>query len=441
MQVSAYAARTAPRYTSYPTARAFDGAVTPAVFEGWLAALPPATDVSAYVHVPYCRELCHYCGCNTFAAARDGVLSAYAGALRAEIDLVAQATPARRIREIHWGGGTPNILSPAEFEQIVLRLGDQFDLSAVGEHAIEIDPRALTHDQAMMYASLGVTRASLGVQDLNDHVQRAIGRIQPVSVVARAAGQLRDSGISALNFDLMYGLPHQTVHDVRTTVREALRLAPDRVAMFGYAHVPWFKARQRLIPSDALPDESARLQQADAAREELLYAGYRAIGFDHYALPQDPLARAARHGALRRNFQGFVDDDCPALIGFGPSAISTLPQGYAQNAAHPTAWAQSILRGEFSTVRGHALTTEDTERRSIIESLLCRFSVDLAPFGGAKRFASEVRAMESMAGDGLVRWDGDSLVILPEARRFARVVAAVFDVYRPKDSTAHSGVS
>jgi oxygen-independent coproporphyrinogen-3 oxidase len=436
-----HAAESAPRYTSYPTAPNFTNSVTPALFKAWLGELDEHTELSLYLHVPYCREMCHYCACNTFAVARDSVLADYAQRLRREIDLAAQATSARRVREIHWGGGTPNTLSPREFERLVLRLDHWFGLDEVREHSIEVDPRVLTQQQAEMLGKLGINRASLGVQDLNAHVQRAMGRVQPLETVRAAVDVLRRNGVSKLNFDLMYGLPRQSVEDVRQTVRQAAELQPERIAVFGYAHVPWFKARQRRIAAADLPDTVTRILQAEAARDELLYAGYRAVGFDHFTLPDDALAGAAREGRLRRNFQGYVDDRCPALIGLGASAISTLPQGYAQNAGEPGAWSAAIDIGDFATVRGHGLTDEDRLRRSIIETLLCQFWVDLKQFGGATQFARELEAMAPLARDGLVTIDADKLVIPLQARHLARLVAKVFDTYGAHGAARHSQVS
>ncbi len=426
----AYADRTAPRYTSYPTAPHFSSAVNGEVYAAWLGALDPAARLSLYLHIPFCREICRYCGCHTFATRKDEPIADYADALEAEIARVAGATPARRIASIAWGGGTPNILAPALFEHIVRVLHDRFDLTTVSEHAIEIDPRLLTPAHAAAFAHAGVTRASLGVQDFNAHVQDAIGRVQPAAQVSDAIAMLRGAGIGAINVDLMYGLPLQSVADARRSAVLAAEMGPERLAVFGYAHAPWFKSRQRLIEEELLPDTATRFAQAEAIQETLMALGYHAIGFDHYARPDDPLARAARAGALTRSFQGYSLDDGDALIGIGASAISTLPQGYAQNAAEPGAWARALERGGFATARGVALSDEDRVRRALINRLLCDFAVDLAPFGGLGAFPAACAALAPLIQDGLVSIVGERLSIPPEARPFARLVAEAFDAYR-----------
>ena len=426
----AYADRTAPRYTSYPTAPHFSAAVNGVVYAAWLGALAPEARLSLYLHIPFCREICRYCGCHTFATRKDEPIAAYTDALEVEIARVAATTPARRIASIAWGGGTPNILEPALFERIVRVLHDRFDLTTVTEHAIEIDPRLLTDAHAAAFARAGVTRASLGVQDLNAHVQDAIGRVQPAAQVSGAIGMLRGAGIGAINVDLMYGLPLQSVADARRSAVLAAEMGPERLAVFGYAHVPWFKSRQRLIEEELLPDTATRFAQAEAIQETLMACGYHAIGFDHYARPDDPLARAAQTGALTRSFQGYSLDDGDALIGIGASAISTLPQGYAQNAAEPGAWARALEGGGFATARGVALSDEDRVRRTIINRLLCDFAVDLAPFGSFGAFPAARAALAPLIQDGLVSIAGERLTIPPDARPFARLVAEAFDAYR-----------
>ncbi|HVK81727.1 MAG TPA: oxygen-independent coproporphyrinogen III oxidase, partial [Verrucomicrobiae bacterium] len=385
-----YAEQSAPRYTSYPTAPHFNASVDGGVYRDWLGALPEDALLSLYLHTPYCREMCWYCGCHAFAVKRDEPVAQFVEAIQAEIDAVAAATKARRIAEIHWGGGTPNALSPERFEAIAARLTQRFDLSACERHAVEIDPRLLTPEHVAAMARIGVNRASLGVQDFGENVQRAIGRVQPFEQVRAAVEMLSGAGIEALSFDLMYGLPHQTLESVRRTAELALSLRPARFSVFGYAHVPWFKTRQRLIDSAALPGASARHALAEAIRETLATAGYLEIGYDHNAHPDDPIAIAAQGGALKRNFQGFVEASCDALIGIGPSAISTLPQGYAQNDAEVGAWRASIMGGGFATKRGRGLSDDDRRRRDLIMRLLCDFELDLAGEGGFAAFPEAV---------------------------------------------------
>jgi oxygen-independent coproporphyrinogen-3 oxidase len=424
-----YAERQAPRYTSYPTAPHFSDAVDGVVLRRWLSHLSRDAKLSLYLHVPYCREICWYCGCNTFAAQRDEPLADYVDALLREIDLVASATAARRISSMHWGGGTPNILSAERFERILDHLALRFDLNGLEEHAIEIDSRHLTAALARAYARGGVTRASLGVQDLNLHVQRSIGRVQSFDVVQVTVDRLRGTGIAEISIDLMYGLPNQSIEDVCNSARQTASLSPQRIALFGYAHVPWFKARQKLIDTRALGDAAHRFDQAEAARDVLLAAGYVAVGIDHFARPDDALALAASDGALGRNFQGYVADSSTAIVGLGPSAISTLPQGYAQNISDVPTWRRAIGENRLACARGHALSSDDRVRRELIERIMCGFSLNLNRYGGWQAFARERKALEPLARDGLVSINAQGLVIPEETRPFCRIVAQVFDVY------------
>lgn len=439
-KLSAFAQQSAPRYTSYPPANYFSANIDRTRSRSWLSALPAHAELSLYIHVPYCREICWYCGCNTFATRRDEPLDDFVETVRRELDVIASATSAHALSAIHWGGGTPNILTPERFARIARHIEFWFDLDRVREHAVELDPRNLTRAQVEVYSAFGVTRASLGVQDLNEHVQRAIGRVQPYARVEEAFGMLRAAHIAGISVDLMYGLPGQSVEDVRRSVRLVADLAPQRVAVFGYAHVPWFKKRQRLIDEAALPEAMERFEQAAAAREELLAAGYEAIGIDHFAQPDDDLAIAARNGEARRSFQGYALGVGDALIGVGPSAISMLPQGYAQNAPDVALWRRAIEAGRLATARGHQLSPEDLRRSAIIERLMCSFTVDLGAHGGAAGFAAEVEALRSLQDYGLVQIEGCKVSIPEAARPFARIVASVFDAYRRDEPARHARV-
>jgi oxygen-independent coproporphyrinogen-3 oxidase len=434
----AYAERQAPRYTSYPTAPHFSAQIGAGDMGRWLRETPTDAPLSLYLHVPYCRQICWYCGCNTYAARRDEPILDFVDIVLKEIDLVAAALCGRRVIDIHWGGGTPNILSPDQFTRIAEALARRFDIAADACHAIELDPRHVDGDKARAYAEAGANRASLGVQDLNERVQQAIGRVQPVQIVHQAVDHLRASGIAALSMDLMYGLPHQTVDDVLVSIERAASMRPDRIALFGYAHVPWFKKRQRLIPEAALPGAAERFAQAEAARLKLEALGYVAIGLDHFALPSDPLAAAARDGRLRRSFQGYVIEEAAAIVGLGPSAISTLPQGYAQNQAEPGAWARAISAGSLATARGHRLSDDDRIRRRLIEEIMCDFSGDLGALGGAPACAEALELLSPMFADGMIRLDGDQIIVEPCGQPFCRLVAAAFDAYAQAGAARHS---
>lgn len=431
------AERTVPRYTSYPTAPHFSAAVGAGSYAEWLSALPADATLSLYIHVPFCTELCFYCGCNTRAVRKREPVEAYAERLIEEIALLG-ALRGRRVTHLHWGGGTPSILGPRRLKTIAARLASLFDLSALKEHAIELDPRRLDTPLIRTLAEIGVSRASLGVQDVSPRVQHAIGRIQPFELVERAAGGLRDAGIAALNIDLMYGLPEQTAREVARSAELAASLGPQRLALFGYAHVPWFKTHQRLIEEAALPGARERLVQAEAAAETLCGLGYQAVGLDHFARPNDALAVAARDKRLRRNFQGYTTDDADALIGIGASAIGRLPQGFVQNAPDVAGYSRAIAAGRFATVKGIALSHDDRLRSTIIERLMCDLAVDLDAFGGATRFAAERGALAPLAAQGLVAIDGARIAMTAAGRPFVRLAAAAFDAYLAASAKRHS---
>ena len=431
-----HAERRAPRYTSYPCAPHFGPAVDAAVYNGWLAALPGDAALSLYIHIPYCKRICWYCGCNTNAA-HPGDTADFVADLMAEVDLVAPAANARRVAELHWGGGTPNILRAEEFTRALHHLAFWFDFDRPLAHSIEIDPRHLTSELAECYARAGVSRASLGVQTFEPHVQQAMGRVQPLEQVRQAVDMLRAAGIAQLNFDLMYGLPHQSVDDLLHSLRQAFDLDPDRIALFGYAHVPWLKRRQRVIDEHALPDGEMRFDQAQAARAALSTRGYVAVGLDHYAKASDALASAARKKTLRRTFQGYIASSADAILGFGPSAISTLPQGYAQN-LDLRHWARALKDERLPIARGHTLSDDDRRRAAIIERLMCDFEVDLAAFGGAGAFADELGALTPLMRDGIVSVAADRVVVSKLMRPFCRLVAQAFDAYVMANDPRHS---
>jgi oxygen-independent coproporphyrinogen-3 oxidase len=433
-----------PRYTSYPTAPHFSDTVGAATYRDWLAALPAGEPLSLYLHVPFCAALCLYCGCHTTVARRYAPVAAYVGLLEKEIDLVAEALGSRRpVTHIHWGGGTPTILSPADLVRIGDQLARRFDVSADAEIAVEIDPRTLTREHVEAMAATGLTRASLGVQDFDEAVQRAINRVQSYETTAQVVDWLRAAGVTGINLDLMYGLPFQTEESVARSVDEALRLDPDRIALFGYAHVPWMKKHQALLPEDRLPTAAERVAQVAAATAVIEAAGYVPIGLDHFAKAGDTLAARQRTGRLKRNFQGYTTDEATALIGLGASSIGTLPQGYVQNAPSTVAYRQAISEGRLATVRGLALTEEDRLRRSVIERLMCDLFVDLDETAhehgrSIADFAEELARIDRLAADGIATRDGGQVGVPEDARAFVRTVCAVFDRYLAPDGNRHS---
>ncbi len=434
-----------PRYTSYPTAPHFSPAVNGATYAAWLAALPDHTPLSLYLHVPFCTRLCWYCGCHTSVIHHLEPVERYARALLEEIDLVARAIGSRRlvVHHVAWGGGTPTVMPPASLLAVMARLRQRFAFAADAEVAVEIDPCTVDATVADGLQAMGCTRASLGVQDFEEKTQRAVNREQSFATTKATAEALRARGIASINIDLMYGLPYQTAASVAATVEQTLELSPDRVAVFGYAHVPWMKKHQTLLPEAALPGPEERFAQMAAAEGVLLAHGWRAIGLDHYARPEDALAKAAESGTLHRNFQGYTTDTAPVLLGFGASSIGSLPQGYAQNVTAVPLWHEHIAAGQLPTARGVVLSADDRLRREVIERLMCEgqvvLSAVLARHGvGPGYFVTALPVLARLAADGLVAFDGDRLAMRPEARAFVRNVAAVFDTYLEQGAARHA---
>jgi oxygen-independent coproporphyrinogen-3 oxidase len=430
-----YANQRVPRYTSYPTAPHFRPEVGRVEYGDWLADLPEGTAASLYLHVPFCRSMCWYCGCHTTVARRDGPILDYVRSLRQEVDLVAgRLRGSVPVRHIHFGGGTPTILPPAVFLALVDLLRDKFAISENAEIGIEIDPRTLTGEMTTALGAGGVTRASLGVQCFDPMVQSAINRVQSFEQTAAVVQGLRQAGIRGINLDLIYGLPHQTVSSSIETVAQCLTLRPDRLSVFGYAHLPSFKKHQRKINEVILPQAGARHAQAEAIEALLVDAGYRRIGLDHYARHDDSMALALDRGMLHRNFQGYTTDGCEALLGFGASAIGRLTQGYVQNEVVIGRYAERIARGELPIARGHALTQEDRLRADLIERLMCDFRVDVTRVcrqheQPAPCLDTAFPALAALERDGLIQVDGSVIEVAPAARSLVRAVAAAFDAY------------
>jgi oxygen-independent coproporphyrinogen-3 oxidase len=429
-----------PRYTSYPTAVQFTPEVGPAVYARWLAGFPADQPVSIYIHVPFCARLCWFCGCNTRVVNQRESIGDYVALLLAELHRVADHLPTRlTVSHIHFGGGTPNMLSPADLDAVFGALRGRFEVAGDAEIASELDPVQLSADWVRAAVGQGLTRASLGVQDLSPDVQAAVNRHEPFEVVRRAADLLRDGGVEPLNLDLMYGLPRQRPEDVLHTLDQVLTLDPSRVALFGYAHVPWMKAHQRLINEAELPGPEDRLLQSEVAAERLRSAGYHAVGLDHFARGDDPLVA----GGARRNFQGYTTDAAETLIGLGASAIGRTPQGLVQNHSGELAWRRAIEAGELATARGVAFTADDRFRGEIIERLMCDFAVDLDEIRArharpASDLADATARLADSLADGVAELDGAHLSITELGRPFVRSVAAVFDAYLDPSAARHS---
>lgn len=441
--ISKYDGR-APRYTSYPTAVQFTPDVDAATYRGWLAELPADEAVSVYVHVPFCARLCWYCGCNTRVVNSHGPVADYVGYLQNELTVLGAALPSRLpASAVHLGGGTPNMLSVDELGVVFGALGDVFRLTPDLEVAAEIDPPGLTREWVFAAARHGLNRASLGVQSLSPQVQAAVNRQGSLEEVARCVGWLREAGVGSINLDLMYGLPHQSVGDTLETIDQLLSLRPERLALFGYAHVPWMKSHQQLIDEAVLPGAAERLDQSEAAAARLIAEGYVRIGLDHFALPTDELALAQAQGRLRRNFQGYTTDAARTLIGVGASAISSLPQGFVQNAAQELAWRNAVAAGDLPIVRGVAVTRDDRLRGEIIERLMCDLYVDLYSVccdhgRDMGEFSRELAQMASFERDGLVTCAGGRITVTEPGRLLIRSICAVFDIYFTAQEGRHS---
>lgn len=425
-----YAALAVPRYTSFPTAVDF----TPTTADNtkrWLRQIGPEESVSLYIHVPYCKEICHYCGCHSKMAVREDVIENFVTALLSEIETVSASLTARpQVVHLHWGGGTPSILNATQFKRIMAALALAFDFHSNMEHAIELDPRTVDPILAQTLSLMGVNRASLGVQDVNADVQKAIGRLQPIETVARAVALLREVGINRLNFDLIYGLPLQTVTSLRATCERVMEMKPDRIACFGYAHLPQRRANQRLIDESILPDADERFAQASAVAESFINHGYKAVGIDHFALPDDTLAIAAENGTLHRNFQGYTTDRCNTLIGFGPSSISQYPGGYTQNISDVGQYSKRVGAGDFATVRGYTMRDVDRQRAGIITALMCNFRVDLNTAAPGVEFSDELALLRPLVADGLVEVQNGVITATEDGKPLIRLVAATFDEFR-----------
>jgi len=429
--------RRGPRYTSYPTAPHFAETYDDAAFADDLRATTTAP-LSLYVHLPFCRSLCSYCGCHMRVTQRPQTIERYLAMLKREIDALAErVATGRRVVQIHWGGGTPTYLTPAQIRDLGTHLQDRFDVAPGAEISLEADPRGLTEAHVAAAASVGFTRISFGVQDATPEVQAAIRRVQPTALVAQGVRWARQHGFESVNFDLVYGLPHQTAERFEATLDVVDALRPDRLALYSYAHVPSVKPHQRLIPDDALPAPDEKLRIFKMATERLTGAGgYRFIGMDHFARPGDALAVAQDEGTLHRNFQGYSTHADAEILAMGVSGISQLEGAYAQNVKGLRDYYACIDAGRPTVYRGLRLTPEDRLRRHVIMQLMCDFHLDLPTLEARFRidaqetFADAFDALAQMEADGLVTLTPRAVHVQPPGRLLIRNVAMAFDAYR-----------
>lgn len=434
----------APRYTSYPSALHFDEAVSARDLEAKLAEVGLYEPLSIYVHVPFCRQLCWYCGCNMRVENYYERARHYVSALLAEIATWGAALGGRgRPTNIHFGGGTPNYLPASDLEAILTAIEREIGLTDDAALSIEIDPRLLRSHDADALAGLGFRRFSLGVQDFDPAVQKAINRVQSFELVEECVSEIRAAGVTDLSFDILYGLPKQTAQSFAETMDKVAALAPDRVSVFGYAHLPSALPHQRLIDAADLPGEALRLDLAERAGDKLEAAGYVPVGFDHYARPGNDLANAALAGRLKRNFQGFTADAASTLVAFGPSAISFVDGLYAQNEKSIGAYSARALKGEFAVSRGLVRSRREAVIATAINDFLCRMAMDVGPILKNAQPEEAVRLCErldQLESDGVISWRGDIVEIAPGARALARIVAAAIDPYAGRNQRFSAAV-
>lgn len=440
--------REAPRYTSYPSAHHFES-LAPDVYAAWLGRLPPEHSIGLYVHVPFCTQMCWFCGCNTQITQRYAPVEAYIGNLLQEIERVAGHLKFRpKVHSLHFGGGSPGVVRSQSLIVLLGALRERFDILADAEISIELDPRRLSRSQSEEYAAMGFNRISLGVQDTNPEVQQAINRIQPLAVIADAMEGARAAGLKAQGVDIVYGLPHQTRSSLSATIEDIAALRPDRISAFSYAHVPWHKKHQTLIDETALPAVEARALQYLEIAHRLQSHGYIPVGIDHFALPGDGLAAALRNGTLRRNFMGYTDMPNDRLIGLGASSISQLDEGMAQNITQATSYATRLHNAELPTARGWVFRTDDGIRSAVISQLMCYFRVDIADQLRRYQlpddyFDAEISELDEFIDAGLVTVNRRTIEFVSPMKMLVRTVACVFDRYarNPDSQNRYSKVA
>lgn len=426
--------REAPRYTSYPSAHHFD-ALDAGAYAGWLRTLRPDQSIGVYVHVPFCEQMCWFCGCNTQITKRVEPVEAYVCNLIAETAMIGAVLGFRpKVHSLHFGGGSPGIVAPDTLARLFDALHGTFDIDAGAEVSIELDPRRLTPEKADAYVQLGFNRASFGVQDTQAEVQAAINRVQPMEMIVGAIDLLRHRGLDAIGIDLVYGLPLQTTASLEATLADVARLNPDRISAFSYAHVPWVKKHQKLLDEASLPDMQEKVLQYLQIDTGLSAMGYQGIGMDHFAKPGDGLAAAAANGTLRRNFMGYTDMPNDRLVGLGASSISELDQGLAQNIPQATSYESRIREGRLPTVRGWQYRDDDLVRRDVIASLMCRFSADAGAIAvrhglPVDYFDADIATLSEFVAAGIVTVSDRTVTFHSPLKMLVRSVACAFDRY------------
>ena len=434
-----------PRYTSYPTAPHFSSEINGATYEQWLCTLPPQDSISLYIHIPFCNQLCWYCGCSTRITNNEASIEAYINALKQEITLVASLLSSKnhRVTHIHFGGGSPTLLSPQLFLDLMNTIRTLFNVDHYAEIAIEVDPRTVNEEKISAYANAQINRVSIGAQDFNHEVQQAINREQSFDLVESCINLFHQYNISNINLDLIYGLPKQTIDSIKQNIEAVFLLNPNRIALFAYAHVHWMKKHMRLIQEEDLPTNATRIEMFSIATKKLAEGGYLPIGLDHFAKPTDTMALALNKKILTRNFQGYSAESAPNLIGLGASAISQLSNKYAQNTSDLKQYKNAIMNNRLPIIRGIEISVEDQLRKKVIDCIMCYLEVDLkkqcALFNyPLDFFDKELRSLDNLINDGLVAINSGVLSIHPKARQITRVVSSVFDRYFKNQAKQHA---
>ncbi|HTM57835.1 MAG TPA: oxygen-independent coproporphyrinogen III oxidase [Candidatus Udaeobacter sp.] len=430
-----------PRYTSYPTAVEFTPEFGEEAYRERLAAADAAGEepISLYAHLPFCEARCLFCGCNVVISTRRDVTGSYLDHLCAEIDLLARHLPRRRrLSQMHWGGGTPTAYPIEDLERLFGVIRERFVILPDAELGIEVDPRVTSEEQIHRLGALGFNRLSMGVQDFAPEVQQAVHRIQSVEQTEALIVRARGDGYRSVNLDLIFGLPYQTLEGFRSTLDQVITLSPDRIAVYSFAYVPWIQAHMAKLPAESLPDAALKLELLALAIDRLAAAGYVAIGMDHFAKPDDELARAQARRTLHRNFMGYTVQSATDLFGVGISAIGDAQGAYAQNTKKLPEHAAAVSAGRFPIARGRRLDDDDLVRRYVILQLMCNFHLDTAEverrFGVDfhARFAGEIERLtgaDSPSAHGLVSVTDDAIEVTPLGRLFVRNVAMIFDRY------------
>ncbi|HEV7320649.1 MAG TPA: oxygen-independent coproporphyrinogen III oxidase [Ensifer sp.] len=433
-----------PRYTSYPTAPHFSESVGSADYMDWLQAIGPGEAVSLYAHIPYCDRLCWFCACHTKQTLRYDPVATYLDGLHREVAAIGgRVNREARVTALHLGGGSPTLVRPEDLIALKRVFTDHFTFAPDCEISVEMDPNDLDEARHDALAAIGMTRASFGIQDFDPRVQDAINRIQTYEQTRGAIEAARARGVHSVNCDVLYGLPYQSLQSLERTMEAVLTLAPDRVALFGYAHVPWMKTHQKMILDESLPGIVERFAQMSRAAEMLLAAGYEAVGIDHFAKPADSLARASREGRLRRNFQGYTDDAAETLVGLGASAIGQFRDGYVQNMPATGEYLRNVERSGVAAVRGYRFTPDDRLRAKVIADIMCRFAFSFAEVeqafpGLAAAVIEEARLFRTRDADQLTTIENGIFRLTERGRPFARPVAAAFDAYLGNGRGRHS---